>query len=98
MQKLCVIVCLFIESSFSVIEAFLPHFQQKRLRENTPVALAKAKKNEMERNGMRASHVNLSINLIVLVVHLIFTRFRIAGYHYTEACNVFLCRNEMQKH
>nr|XP_022293537.1 xaa-Pro aminopeptidase 1-like isoform X1 [Crassostrea virginica] len=44
--------------------------EQKRLRENTPVALAKAKKNEMERNGMRASHKRDAEALITFMAEL----------------------------
>lgn len=44
--------------------------EAKRLRENTPVALAKAKKNEVERNGMRNSHKRDAVALITFIAEL----------------------------
>lgn len=44
--------------------------EAKRLRENTPVAIAKAKKNEVERNGMRNSHKRDAVALITFMAEL----------------------------
>lgn len=44
--------------------------KDKGLRENTPVALAKAKKNEVERNGMRNSHKRDAEALITFMAQL----------------------------